>query len=128
MPLLPGGLPQYHLMGNKAIRTVANLKGARIRIGGDIARVLQEFGAVPTPVQVPEIYEAVSRGTIDLVGFPYSYGYGSFRTYEVSKYIAIPLSLGTMNCFCIANKGSWYALPEEFKRYHVQWYNQFPII
>ena len=128
VPLLPSALPQYHLMGNKAIRTVADLKGARIRIGGDIARVLKEFGAVPTLVPAPEVYEAVSRGTIDLVGFPYAYGYGSYKIYEVSKYVSIPLSLGTMNCFYIANKNAWDALPEEFKKYHMEWYYKSPDI
>ena len=115
-------------MGNKAIRTVKDLDGARIRIGGEIAKVLKEFGAVPTLVPAPEVYEAVSRGTIDLVGFPYAYGYGSFKTYEVSKYVSLPMSLGTMSCFYIANKDAWDALPAEFKKYHMEWYNNSPAI
>jgi TRAP-type C4-dicarboxylate transport system substrate-binding protein len=126
VPLLPSALCQYHLMGNKAVRTVKDLDGARIRIGGEIAKVLQEFGAVPTLVPAPEVYEAVSRGTIDLVGFPWTYGYGSFKTYEVSKYVSLPLSLGTMSCFYIANKDAWDALPQEFKNYHMLWYSQSP--
>lgn len=126
VPLLPSALTQYHLMGNKAVRTVADLEGARIRIGGEIARVLKEFGAVPTLVPAPEVYEAVSRGTIDLVGFPWTYSYGSYKTYEVSKYISLPISLGTMSCFYIANKDAWNALPDEFKKYHMEWYNKSP--
>jgi TRAP-type C4-dicarboxylate transport system substrate-binding protein len=128
VPLLPSGLPQYHLMGNRPVRRVEDLDGARIRIGGEIAKVLEQFGAVPTMVPAPEVYEAISRGTIDLVGFPWTYGYGSFKTYEVSKYVSLPLSLGTMSCFYIANKDAWDALPEEFKKYHMQWYNRSPEI
>jgi TRAP-type C4-dicarboxylate transport system substrate-binding protein len=128
VPLLPSALCQYHLMGNKPVRTVEDLKGKRIRIGGEIAKVLKEFGAVPTLVPAPEVYEAVSRGTLDLVGFPWTYGYGSFKTYEVSKYISLPLSLGTMSCFYIANKDAWNALPEEFKKYHMEWYYKSPAI
>jgi len=128
VPLLPSALCQYHLMGNKPVRTVEDLNGARIRIGGLQAKVLKEFGAVPTLVPAPEVYEAVSRGTIDLVGFPWAYSYGSYKTYEVSKYVSLPLSLGTMSCFYIANKDAWDALPEEFKKYHMDWYNRSPEI
>jgi TRAP-type C4-dicarboxylate transport system substrate-binding protein len=128
VPLLPSALCQYHLMGNKPVRTVEDLKGARIRIGGLQAKVLKEFGAVPTLVPAPEVYEAVSRGTIDLVGFPWTYSYGSYKTYEVSKYVSLPMSLGTMSCFYIANKDAWDALPEEFKKYHMEWYYKSPEI
>jgi TRAP-type C4-dicarboxylate transport system substrate-binding protein len=128
VPLLPSALCQYHLMGNKAVRTVKDLDGARIRIGGEQAKVLKEFGAVPTLVPSPEVYEALSRGTIDLVGFPWTYGYGAFKTYEVSKYVSLPMSLGTMSCFYIANKDAWDALPAEFKKYHMEWYNKSPAI
>jgi len=128
VPLLPSALPQYHLMGNKAVRTVKDLDGARIRIGGEIAKVLKEFGAVPTLVPAPEVYEAVSRGTLDLVGFPWTYSYGSYKTYEVSKYVSLPLSLGTMSCYYIANKNAWEALPEAFKKYHMEWYDKAPEI
>ncbi len=128
VPLIPSALCQYHLMGNKAVRTVKDLDGARIRIGGEKGRVLKEFGAVPTLVPAPEVYEALSRGTIDLVGFPYAYGYGSYKTYEVSKYVSLPMSLGTMSCFYIANKDAWDALPEEFKKYNMEWYYKSPEI
>jgi TRAP-type C4-dicarboxylate transport system substrate-binding protein len=111
-------------MGKKAIRTVDDLQGVRVRIGGDIARVLEQFGAVPTLVPAPEVYEALSRGTIDLVGFPYTYAYGAFKTYEVSQYLNIPLSLGTMNCPFIASKDAMDALPEEFKKHHMEWYKK----
>jgi len=124
VPLLPTGLCQYHLMGNAPVRKVEDLDGKRIRIGGEIAKVLARFGAVPTLVPAPEVYEALSRGTIDLVGFPWTYSYGAYKTYEVSKYVSLPMSLGTMSCFYIANKDAWDALPEEFKKIHMQWYEK----
>jgi TRAP-type C4-dicarboxylate transport system substrate-binding protein len=128
VPLLPSALCQYHLMGNAPVRKVEDLNGKRIRIGGEIAKVLERFGAVPTLVPAPEVYEALSRGTVDLVGFPWTYGYGAFKAYEVSKYVSLPMSLGTMSCFYIANKDAWDALPKEFKKYHMEWYNKSPQI
>ena len=128
VPLLPAALPQYHLMGNKPIRTVADLRGSRIRIGGNVGKVLKEFGAVPTMIPPTKIYEAVEGDTIDLVGLGYSYGYGAYKTFEVSKYMNIPVSLGTVNCSFIANKDAWDALPAEFQKYHMEWYENAPKI
>jgi TRAP-type C4-dicarboxylate transport system substrate-binding protein len=128
VPFLPAANPTYHLMGNKAIRTVADLNGARIRIGGDIAKVLKEFGSVSTLIPSPELYEALSRGTIDLVGLPYTYSFGSYKIYEVSKYMNIPLTLGTMFCPIIANKDAYDALPEEYKKLHEVWYDLAPFV
>jgi len=126
VPLLPAGLPTYHLMGNKALRSVSDFDGTRIRIGGDIAKVLKEFGAVPTLVPAPEVYETISRGTIDLVGLPYTYALGSYKIWEVSKYLNIPLTLGTMSCPVLASKTAWDALPDEFKKIHKVWYDLAP--
>ena len=128
VPLLPSGLCQYHLMGNKPVRTVEDLDGARISITGESARVLKEFGAVPIMVPASEAYEALLMGTIDLVGLPWTYGYGSSKIYEVSIYVSLPISLGTISCFYIANKDAWDALPEEFKKYHTEWYDKSPKI
>ena len=128
VPLLPAGLPTYHLMGNKPIRTVEDLKGARIRIGGDIAKVLKEFGAVPTMVPAPEVYETIARGTIDLVGLPHSYAQGAYKIHEVSKYYNIPFTLGTMSCPVVASKKAWDALPEEFKKLNQVWYDLTPYV
>ncbi|MBW2146585.1 MAG: TRAP transporter substrate-binding protein DctP [Deltaproteobacteria bacterium] len=128
VPLLPACICQYHLMGNKRISKTEDLKGARTRIGGEIARVLKMFGAVPTLVPAPEVYQALERGTIDMVGFPWTYSYGAYKAYEVSKYVTIPMSLGTMACFYIANKDAWDALPENFKQIHKKWYDRSPEI
>lgn len=126
VPLLPAAIPTYHLMGNKAIRSVEDLKGARVRIGGDIAKVLRKFGAVPTMVPAPQTYEALSRGTVDLVGLAYTFAYGSFKIYEVSKYMNIPMTLGVVCGPVVANKTAYDALPEEFKKIHQAWYVQCP--
>ena len=128
VPLLPAGLPTYHLMGNKALRSVKDLKGTRIRIGGDIAKVLKQFGAVTMIVPAPEVYESISRGTIDLVGLPYTYALGSYKIFEVSKYLNIPMTLGTMNCPVLASKTAWDALPEAWKKIHKVWYDLAPYV
>lgn len=128
VPLIPAAIPTYHLMGNKAIRSVEDFKGVRVRIGGDIAKVLRKFGAVPTMVPAPQTYEALSRGTVDLVGLAYTFAYGSFKIHEVSKYMNIPMTLGVVCGPVVASKTAYDALPKEFKKIHRVWYDQSPYV
>lgn len=128
VPLLPAGHSQFQLMGTKPVKRVKDLQGLRIRAGGEIANVLKDFGAVPTMLPAPEVYEALDRGTIDMVAFPWAYAFGSFKIYEVSKYATDKISLGTMGCTYVANKDAWDALPDEFKKIHMEWYKQAPMV
>jgi TRAP-type mannitol/chloroaromatic compound transport system substrate-binding protein len=49
----------------KEIRTVADLSGLKMRIGGYAGRVLQRLGAVPQQIAGGDIYPALEKGTID---------------------------------------------------------------
>ena len=125
VPFLPNMLPIYNLMGTKAIRTVEDLKGYRCRVGGEIAKVLRKFGAVPTLVPAPEIYETLSRGTLDAAAFPWTYAFGAYKIHEISQYATV-LSMGTLSMLPVASKTAWDALPEAWKKYHMEWYYKAP--
>ena len=112
----PSFLPGYEFMGNKRIETVQDLKGVKMRISGLNATVLELFGAVPTMVTAPEGYTALDRGTIDSFGFPYTYGFGSYKLYEVSKYVTEGFSMSGFMCFQGVNIGAWNAAPESVKQ------------
>lgn len=45
---------------------------------------------------------------------------------ELLKYATDKISLGTMGCAYVANKDAWDALPDEFKKYHKEWYMSAP--
>lgn len=105
-------LPSYEFMGNKRIATVADMKGVKMRISGLNAKALQVFGAVPTMVTAPEGYTALERGTIDSFGFPYSYSFGAYRMYEVSKFVTEGLSMGGFLCFQGVSLTTWNKLPK----------------
>ena len=49
----------------KEIKTVADLKGLKIRIGGFAGAVLSKLGAVPQQIPGGDIYPALEKGTID---------------------------------------------------------------
>jgi TRAP-type mannitol/chloroaromatic compound transport system substrate-binding protein len=49
----------------KEIKSVADIKGLKMRIGGFAGRVLERMGGVPQNIPGGEIYSALEKGTID---------------------------------------------------------------
>jgi TRAP-type C4-dicarboxylate transport system substrate-binding protein len=113
--IAPVFLPPYEFMGNKRIKSVADMKGVKMRISGLNAKALQVFGAVPTIVTAPEGYTALERGTIDSFGFPYSYAFGAYKLYEVSKYVTEGLAMGGFMCFQGVSLKAWNKLPADLR-------------
>lgn len=113
--LAPVLLPPYEFMGNKRIASVNDMQGVKMRISGLNAKALQVFGAVPTMVTAPEGYTALDRGTIDTFGFPYSYAFGSYKLYEVSKYVTNGISMSGFMCFQGVSLAAWNKLPGDLK-------------
>ncbi|MBL4719911.1 MAG: TRAP transporter substrate-binding protein DctP [Alphaproteobacteria bacterium] len=111
----PSFLPAYEFMGNKRIRTVEDMKGVKMRISGLNATALMVFGAVPTMVTAPEGYTALQRGTIDSFGFPYTYAFGAYKLYEVSKYVTEGLGMSGFMCFQMVNLDTWNATPKSVR-------------
>jgi TRAP-type C4-dicarboxylate transport system substrate-binding protein len=111
----PSFLPVYEFMGNKRIETVADMKGVKMRISGLNAKARQVFGAVPTMVTAPDCYQALDRGTIDSFGFPYSYAFGAYKLYEVSKYVTEGLGMSGFMCLATVNLDAWEATPAAVK-------------
>jgi TRAP-type mannitol/chloroaromatic compound transport system substrate-binding protein len=63
----PGGNTGAQMGGwyRKQIKTVADIKGLKMRIGGFAGKVLTRMGAVPQNIPGGEIYQALEKGTID---------------------------------------------------------------
>jgi TRAP-type mannitol/chloroaromatic compound transport system substrate-binding protein len=49
----------------KEIKTVADVKGLKMRIGGFAGKVLERMGGVPQNIPGGEIYQSLEKGTID---------------------------------------------------------------
>jgi TRAP-type mannitol/chloroaromatic compound transport system substrate-binding protein len=49
----------------KEIKSLADLKGQKMRIGGFGGRIMERIGAVPQMIPGGEIYQALEKGTID---------------------------------------------------------------
>ena len=64
---IPGGNSGAQMGGwyRKEIKTVDDLKGMKMRIGGFAGQVLAKLGVVPQQIAGGEIYPALEKGTID---------------------------------------------------------------
>ena len=111
----PVYLPAYEFMGNKKITKATDMKGVKMRISGLNAKALQVFGGVPTMVTAPEGYTALERGTIDSFGFPYSYAFGAYKLYEVSKYSTEGVAMSGFMCFIGVSTKAWAKMPAKLK-------------
>ena len=106
-------LPTYELMGKVRIASVKDFQGVKTRLSGPNAAILKMFGAIPTMVPAPQGYEAVDRGMIDVFGLPYTYAFGAYRIYEVSKYTTEGLAMGGGSIFFVATVDAWNGLPKK---------------
>ena len=63
----PGGNTGAQMGGwfRKEVKSVADMKGLKFRIGGFAGRVMERLGAVPQQIAGGEIYSALEKGTID---------------------------------------------------------------
>ena len=63
----PGGNTGAQMGGwyRKEIKSLADIKGLKMRIGGFAGRVLERMGGVPQNIPGGEIYQALEKGTID---------------------------------------------------------------
>jgi TRAP-type C4-dicarboxylate transport system substrate-binding protein len=109
-------LPQYEYMGRgKAPAKLADFKGMRLRALGGMGRSAKMIGAVPTTMTASETYTALQRGTVDAIGFPFTYTFSAYKLDEIAEWVTINMKLGTVNCPIVANKDSWAKLPQQYK-------------
>ena len=109
-------LPQYEYMGTgDPPQSVADFKGKRLRALGGMGRAARMIGATPSTVPAPETYTALQRGTVDAIGFPYSYTFSAYKLDEVADWVTTNMSLGTVNCPSVFNVDAWNALPDQYR-------------
>ena len=75
-------LPPYQVITRKPFANLKDVEGMKIRASGSAKELLlKKLKAVPVLMPTPEVYESLSRGTIDGVLFPFN----SLAPYEVDK-------------------------------------------
>ncbi len=110
------GESQVLMSKDKPIRTVADLKGMKIRTPSKVqADMIAALGATPVPMPINRVYNALNTGVIDGVLTGPS-TIRSFKFGEVARYFTPGLPLGRSPFFLVMNKRSWDRLPADQKQ------------
>ena len=100
----------------KEIKTVADLKGLKFRVGGFAGRVLTKLGVVPQQIAGGDIYPALEKGTIDAAEWVGPYDDEKLGFFKVAKYYYYPgWWEGGPELDLFVNMKQWEALPPEYK-------------
>jgi len=98
------------------IKTVADLRGLKFRIGGLGGHVLARLGAVPQQIAGGDVYPALERGTIDAAEFVGPYDDEKLGYYKVARYYYYPgWWEGGAMLHLIVNLEAWRALPKHYQ-------------
>jgi len=100
----------------KEIKTLADLKGLKMRISGIAGQVLAKLGVVAQQIAGGEIYQALERGTIDAAEWVGPYDDEKLGFHKVAKYYYYPgWWEGGPQLSAIVNIKKWEELPRAYK-------------
>ena len=115
----------YSILGNIRISRVEDLKGKKIRAIGGSADLLSSAGGVPIFTTMPEIYEALYKGTIEAACHAWM-NFHSYKIYEKAKYWTYGIRLGNMPSALVLSEKTYNALPKEAQKMIRTIRNEFP--
>jgi TRAP-type mannitol/chloroaromatic compound transport system substrate-binding protein len=114
----PGGNSGAQMAGwfRKEIKTLADMKGLKFRIGGFAGKVLERLGGVPQNIPGGEIYQALEKGTIDAAEWVGPYDDQKLGFYKVAPYYYYPgWWEGGPEIEFFINDKAWNSLSPEYK-------------
>ncbi|ABD08088.1 Twin-arginine translocation pathway signal [Rhodopseudomonas palustris HaA2] len=100
----------------KEIKTVADMSGLKMRIGGIAGQVLQKVGVVPQQIAGGDIYPALEKGTIDAAEWVGPYDDEKLGFQKVAKYYYYPgFWEGGPTVHAFTNLEKFNALPKNYQ-------------
>jgi TRAP-type mannitol/chloroaromatic compound transport system substrate-binding protein len=100
----------------KEIKSVADLNGLKMRIGGFGGKVISKLGVVPQQIAGGDIYPALEKGTIDATEWVGPYDDEKLGFYKVAPYYYYPgWWEGGAMLHVFMNKAKWEELPAAYK-------------
>ena len=102
----------FYLWTKKEPKTLADLKGLKMRSGLLYDRLMREFGMVPVSINAPEVYNALSEGIVDGFGWPVT---GPLKQgwLDNCKFVVDLPFYPASNVVALMNLDKWKALPKE---------------
>ncbi len=100
----------------KEIKSLADLQGLKMRIGGIAGQVLAKLGIVAQQIAGGEIYQALERGTIDAAEWVGPYDDEKLGFNKVAKYYYYPgWWEGGPQLSTVVNLKQWQSLPKSYQ-------------
>jgi TRAP-type mannitol/chloroaromatic compound transport system substrate-binding protein len=100
----------------KEIKSVADLKGLKFRIGGFAGKVMEKLGCVPQQLAGGDIYPALEKGTIDAAEWVGPYDDEKLGFNKVAKYYYYPgFWEGGPQLVTMVNMAEWNKLPKAYQ-------------
>ena len=100
----------------KEIKSLADLSGVKMRIGGFGGSIIQKTGVVPQQLAAGDIYPALEKGTLDACEWVGPYDDEKLGFYKVAKYYYYPgWWEGCGQGHNIMNLTKWNALPKPYQ-------------
>lgn len=100
----------------KQIKSVADIKGLKFRVGGFAGKVIERMGGVPQNIPGGEIYQALEKGTIDAAEWVGPYDDQKLGFNKVAPFYHYPgWWEGGPQLDLYVNQKAYDALPAEYK-------------
>jgi TRAP-type mannitol/chloroaromatic compound transport system substrate-binding protein len=100
----------------KEIKSVADLKGMKMRIGGMAGLILAKLGVVPQLIGGPDIYPALEKGTIDAAEWVGPYDDEKLGFHKIAQYYYSPgYWEGGPTLMTLVNEKKWNELPKAYQ-------------
>ncbi len=101
---------------NREIKSVADLKGLKMRIPGLGGEVLRRAGGTPVTLPGAEIFTSLQTGAIDATEWVGPYNDVSFGLHKAAKYYYYPgWQEPGPGLECIINREAWESLPDDLQ-------------
>ncbi len=101
---------------SRPVRTLADMKGLKLRGTGTSAKIIKALGGTPVGIPMPETYQAIQKGTVDGGVYPCESNKG-WKLGEVVRYGTADFSAAyTTTFFVTMNKDKWNSLPTDIQK------------
>jgi TRAP-type C4-dicarboxylate transport system substrate-binding protein len=109
------GAGLLHTKG-KAIRTMEDFKGMKLRGHGTSAQVINALGGTPVSLPMPELYSSLQKGIVQGALYPIEVNKG-WRMGEVVDYLTMSTSIAyTSSFYVVMNKQKWDSIPADLQK------------
>ena len=104
------------LATKKAVKTMDDLKGLKVRATGLSAKIVEGLGGTPVAMSQPDTYEALAKGVVEATLCPMETLKG-WKQGEVIQYVVDSSAIGyTTAMFVVMNQDKWNKLPADLQK------------